>query len=75
MSTVQNNTTYKNNMKLYDEAYESMKPKYMNKEFKRWHYRSEHITFWKMKLLSALGVLPKQLQECTPPACAVCLYG
>ena len=28
-----------------------------------------------MKLLSALGVLPKQLQECTPPAYAVCLYG
>ena len=28
-----------------------------------------------MKLLSALGVLPKKLQECQPPECAVCIYG
>ena len=52
-----------------------MHPKDMNKEFIRYFYRLGHISFRKMKLLSALVVLPKQLKECTPPACAVCLYG
>ena len=48
-------------MKFYDEAYESMHPKDMNKEFIYWHCRFGHISFQKMKLLSAFGVLPKQL--------------
>ena len=45
MSTVKNTTTYKNNMKLYDEAYENMHPNNMNKEFIRRHYRLWHISF------------------------------
>ena len=45
MSTVQNTTSYKNNMKIYDEAYKKIQPKDMNKEFIYWHYRLGHISF------------------------------
>ena len=28
-----------------------------------------------MKLLSILGVLSKELQDCSPPSCAICICG
>ena len=62
-------------VELYDEAYENLSAKDINREFIRWHYRLGHISFKKMKLLSVLGELPRKFQECSPPACAVCIYG
>ena len=61
--------------KLYDEAYNNLSAKDLNREFIRWHYRLGHLSFKKMKLLSVLGVLPRKLQDCSPPACAVYIYG
>ena len=61
--------------KLYDEAYQNLSAKDLNCEFIRWHYCLGHLSFKKMKLLSVLGVLPRKLQDCSPPACAVCTYG
>ena len=62
-------------IELYDEAYDNLSAKDINHEFIRWHYRLGHLSNNKMKLLPVLCVLPMRLQECTPPSCAVCIYG
>jgi len=45
-------------------------------EFMRWHYRLGHLSYRKMKLLSAMGILPKKFLEVKPPKCAAgCMFG
>ena len=72
---LQSNIPARQEIKLYDEAYENLPAKDLNREFIRWHYRLGHMSFKKMKLLAVLGVLPSRLQECSPPTCATCIYG
>ena len=72
---LQSNIPARHEIKLYDEAYENLPAKDLNREFIRWHYRLGHMSFKKMKLLAVLGVLPSRLQECSPPTCATCIYG
>jgi hypothetical protein len=44
-------------------------------ELLRWHYRLGHMSFAKLKLMSALGILPRRLSSVHPPKCAGCIYG
>ena len=44
-------------------------------ELLRWHYRLGHLSFKKIRNMSALGILPKRLLGIKPPVCAVCIYG
>jgi hypothetical protein len=44
-------------------------------ELLRWHYRLGHTSFAKLKLMSALGILPKRLASVQPPKCAGCISG
>jgi len=41
----------------------------------RWHYRLGHLSYRKMKLLSAMGILPKKFLDIKPPKCAGCMFG
>jgi hypothetical protein len=41
----------------------------------RWHYRLGHTSFAKLKLMSALGILPRILTSVQPPKCAGCIFG
>jgi len=44
-------------------------------EWMRWHYRLGHMSFRKIKLLCAMGFLPKKFLKLKTPKCAGCLYG
>jgi hypothetical protein len=44
-------------------------------ELLRWHYRLGHTYFDKLKLMSALGILPRRLSSVHPPKCAGCIFG
>ena len=44
-------------------------------ELLRWHYRLGHMSFARIKLLAALGILPRRLMLVRTPKCAGCLYG
>jgi hypothetical protein len=41
----------------------------------RWQYRLGHLSFPKLKLLAALGEIPKRLANIQPPVCAGCAFG
>eukprot|EP00957_Ditylum_brightwellii_P159743 12158166-Ditylum_brightwellii.AAC.1 len=41
----------------------------------RWHYRLNHLLFKKIKLLVALGLLPKRLLTVEDPKCTTCILG
>ena len=43
--------------------------------FLRWHHRLGHISPRKIRLLTKLGSLPKQLATCHVPLCTSCLFG
>ncbi|EJK77403.1 hypothetical protein THAOC_00765, partial [Thalassiosira oceanica] len=44
-------------------------------ELLRWHYRTGHLPFGKLKQLAINGDIPKYLAKVTPPFCAACIYG
>jgi hypothetical protein len=44
-------------------------------ELLRWHYRLEHTSFTKLKIMSALGILPRRLSSVHPPKYAGCIFG
>jgi hypothetical protein len=44
-------------------------------ELLRWHYRLEHTSFTKLKLMTALGILPRKPSKVHPPKCAGCIFG
>ena len=44
-------------------------------ELMRWHYRLGHLSFKKIKVLCALGILPRKLLKVQPPKCSACIYG
>ena len=44
-------------------------------ELLRWHYRLGHLSFKRIRLLAALGILPRRLLRVKTPKCAGCLYG
>jgi hypothetical protein len=44
-------------------------------ELLRWNYRLGHTSFAKLKLMSALGILPRRLSSVHPPKCAGCIFG
>ena len=44
-------------------------------ELLRWHYRLGHMSFARIKLLAALGILPRRLMLVRTPKCAGCLFG
>jgi hypothetical protein len=41
----------------------------------RWHYRLGHTSFATLKLMSALGILPRILASVQPPKCTGCIFG
>ena len=43
-------------------------------ELIRWHCRLGHLSFRKLKILAALGILPRRLLNAKTPKCATCLY-
>jgi hypothetical protein len=43
-------------------------------ELMRWHYRLGYLSFPKLKLLAALGEIPKRLANIQPPVCAGCAF-
>eukprot|EP00957_Ditylum_brightwellii_P082517 6273298-Ditylum_brightwellii.AAC.2 len=44
-------------------------------ELLRWHYCLGHLSFHKLKLLSAFGILSQRLANVKPPKCTGCIYG
>ena len=44
-------------------------------ELMRWHYRTGHLPFAKLKQLAINGEIPKYLAKVVPPFCAACTYG
>jgi hypothetical protein len=38
-------------------------------EFLRWHYMLRHVSFAKLKLMAALGILSRKLATVKPPKC------
>ena len=44
-------------------------------ELMRWHYRLGHLSFKKIKVLCALGILPRKLLKVQAPKCSACIYG
>jgi hypothetical protein len=44
-------------------------------ELLRWHYRLNHLSWTKLRLLSLVGILPRKLASIRPPKCSGCLYG
>jgi hypothetical protein len=44
-------------------------------ELLRWYYRLGHTSFAKLKLMPALGILPRRLSSVHQPKCAGCIYG
>jgi hypothetical protein len=44
-------------------------------ELLRWHYRLGHTSFAKLKLMAALGILPRRLVSVKPPKYAGCTFG
>jgi hypothetical protein len=40
-----------------------------------WQYRLGHTSFAKLKLMSALGILPRRISSVHPPKCAGCIFG
>jgi len=44
-------------------------------ELLRWHYRLNHISFKKLKLMAVLGIVPKKLAKIKSPKCASCMLG
>jgi hypothetical protein len=40
-----------------------------------WHYGLGHTSFAKLKLMYALGILPRRLSSVHPPKCAGCIFG
>ena len=44
-------------------------------ELLRWHHRLGHISFKAIRLLAAVGVLPKRLLQARIPKYAACQYG
>ena len=43
-------------------------------ELMRWHCRLGHLSFRKLKILAALGILPRRLLNAKTPKCATCVY-
>ena len=44
-------------------------------ELLRWHYRSGHMSFHKLKAMARLGILPRRLANVEIPQCASCYFG
>ena len=44
-------------------------------ELLRWHYRMGHCYFTRLRLLSALSIIPSNILKVKPPKCDRCLYG
>ncbi len=44
-------------------------------ELMRWHHRLDHLSFSKLKKLTIIGEIPKQLAKVKPPVCAGCIFG
>ena len=47
----------------------------MQAELLRWHFRTGHLPFGKLKQLAVNGEIPKYLAKVTPPFCAACVAG
>ena len=41
----------------------------------RWHLRLGHLSFYKLRVMAALGILPKRLLKDKVPKCSSCIYG
>jgi hypothetical protein len=54
---------------------EDMMPQDASALFLHWHHRLGHISPRKIRLLTKLGMLPKQLATCRIPLCTSCLFG
>ncbi len=55
-----------------DEEVQSKSPQ---ADFLAWHYRLGHVSFEKIRQLSARGDLPASFRNCRVPKCAACLFG
>ena len=44
-------------------------------ELLRLHYKFGHMSFKRLKLLAAAGIIPKKLQNVPSPCCAACMFG
>jgi hypothetical protein len=44
-------------------------------ELLRYHYRLGHISFFKLKQMAFLGLIPRRLYDIKPPKCAACCFG
>ena len=55
-----------------DEDVQSKSPQ---SELLTWHYRLGHVSFEKIRQMSARGDLPAALRDCKVPKCAACMFG
>ena len=44
-------------------------------ELLRWHYRLGHISFFKLRTMALLNIIPRRLAFVTFPKCQACCYG
>ena len=66
-------TNVRNKRKLSKEPYENLSA--VQAELMRWHYRLGHTLFRKLKIMTAMGLIPKKSSTIKPPKCAACIYG
>ena len=53
---------------------EDVQDKSAQAEFLSWHYRLGHVSFEKIRQMSARGDLPASLRNCKVPKCAACMF-
>ena len=68
-------TNVRNERKLFNEPYENLSAENLQAKLMRWHYRLGHTSFRKLKIMAAMGLIPKKLSTIKPPKCAACIYG
>jgi hypothetical protein len=60
---------------ILDDEFERLTAASPHAELLRWHYRMVHTSFAKLKLMAALGILPRMLSTVQPPKCAGFICG